>query len=132
MGRVQRYALAAAFALSCGSALGQSVFQVQGNTCTFTGATPAPTAVQCPANSGVPAPQVVLTNISSTVDVWVSWGATAAAAAVNAAIPTSTTKFGYYLLRGTQVVVSTPPNAFFTGTTASSTAVVYITPGTGQ
>lgn len=131
MKRTARFAVALA-ALLCSTAWAQTAFQVGGNTCTFTGASPAPTAVQCPSNSGVQSPQVVLTNVSSTVDVWVSWGQSATAAAVNAAIPTGTTRFGYYLLRGTQVTVSAPPNSFFTGTTASSTAIVYITPGTGQ
>ena len=129
---MKRLATLAVAALFCASALAQSVFQVGGKTCTVTAASPAPTPVQCPGNSGTQTPQFILTNVSSTVDAWISWGQTAGAATANATIPTATTQFGYYLLRGTQITVSAPPNSFFTGTTGSSTAVVYITPGTGQ
>jgi hypothetical protein len=106
-------------------------FEVQGNTVTFTGATTPPTAVQCVSNAGTRAPQYLLTNIG-TVTVFVGWGQSAAEAAANAVVPTSTPTYVYPLLGGTQVVISGPPNAYFTGDTASDTAIVYVTPGYGE
>lgn len=108
-----------------------SAFEVQGKTITFAGAVTAPTAVQCDSANDVRSPQYVLTNIG-LVGVFVGWGQTAAMAALNAVIPTGTSQYGYYLLPGSQVTISGPPNAFFTGATASSTAIVYVTPGYGD
>lgn len=108
-----------------------SAFEVQGKTVTFTGAASPPTAVQCPSNNDVQSPNYILTNIG-LVGVFVGWGQTAAMAALNAVIPTGTAQYGYYLLPGSQVTISGPPNAFFTGATASSTSIVYVTPGYGE
>ncbi|HEX8106710.1 MAG TPA: hypothetical protein VF516_03230 [Kofleriaceae bacterium] len=108
-----------------------SAFQVQGKTITFTGATVAPTPVQCVSNSGLRTPQYVLTNLG-TVPVWIGWGLSTGEATANAVIPTSTATYGMWLMPGNQSTISGPPDAFFTGITSSSTAVVYVTPGYGE
>lgn len=106
-----------------------NAFEVQGNTVTFTADATQPTGVQAPSSNDVRSPQVMLTN-AGTVDVFVGWGSTSDAAKANAILPTSTSRFGYYLLSKTQVVISAPPEAFFTGVSASA-AIVYVTPGAG-
>lgn len=109
-----------------------SAFEVQGNTVTFTGAATAPTAVQCVSNNGTRTPQYLLTNIGS-VTVFVGWSTVnATVAELNSVVPTSTSTFVYPLLAGSQVAISAPPDAFFSGITASGTAVVYVTPGYGE
>lgn len=108
-----------------------SAFQVGGKTVTFTGAGTAPSTVQCVSNNGVRTPQYMLTNIGS-VDVWVSYDAVTSQATLNAVIPTGTAQYGVWLLARTQVVITAPPDAFFTGITASGTAIVYVTPGYGE
>lgn len=108
-----------------------SAFEVQGKTVTFTGATSAPTAVQCLGNSEVRTPQYILTN-TGNVDVFVSYATDVTNAASGAVIPTATSRFGFWLLSRTQVSLTAPPDAFFTGITASGTAVVYVTPGYGE
>lgn len=108
-----------------------SAFQVLGKTGTFTAATSAPSAVQVQAGNGVRGEQFLLTNVG-TVTVFVGWGQTAAQAAANAVIPTSTQTCVYVLLPGTQVSITAAPEAFFTGITSASTAVVYVTPGYGE
>ena len=106
-------------------------FEICGNTVTFTGATSAPTPVQCVGNNKERNPQYVLTNIG-LVGVFVGWGQTADVASLNAVIPTATSRYGYYLLPGTQITITAMPSAYFTGITASSTAIVYVTPGNGE
>lgn len=108
-----------------------SAFQVQGKTVTFTGATSAPTAVQCSSNSDVRTPQYLLTNIG-TADVFVGFATDATNAAALAVIPTSTATYGIWLLARTQVTISAPPDAFFTGITPSGSSIVYVTPGYGE
>lgn len=106
-------------------------FQPTGALATFTAATPTPpAAVQSINLSQVPGVQVMLTNTSTTIDVFVGWGTTAAQAAINAVAGANFNQ--YYLLRGTQVVVSAAPDAFFTGISASSTAVCYVQVGLGN
>lgn len=107
-------------------------FQQTGKSVTLTADTTAPTAVQCLAdapNSG--SQQYALTNIGS-VTVFVGCGPDATSASQNAVVPTSTPARSYPLLPNSQVVISGPVNAYFTGATGSGTAVVYVTPGTGE
>ncbi len=105
-------------------------FLINGLTGTFTGATSAPTPVQVSADATSQAQQYVLTNVGS-VTVFVAWGSDADHATRRAIIPTSTATRTYPLLAGTQVVVTGPLNAYFTGITSSGTAIVYVTPGIG-
>lgn len=106
-------------------------FEIQGKTVTFTGATSAPSTVQCVSSNDTRSPQYMLTNIGN-VDVWVSYSSVTSQATLNAVIPTGTSQFGVWVLARTQVVISGPPDAFFTGITASGTAIVYVTPGYGE
>jgi hypothetical protein len=58
-------------------------------------------------------------------------GATAATAN-SAAVVATTTAASIPLLAGTDEILTFQPNAYFTGVTGSSSAVVYITPGDGS
>jgi len=58
-------------------------------------------------------------------------GNTAAASTSNATVITSTSST-IPLLAGTDEILTFNANAYFTGITASSTAVVYLTPGDGS
>ena len=104
-------------------------FAPLGATVSFTAATPTPPAgVQAPIGdaAGTSAGQYRIVN-ESTVTVYLGVGATSAAAIANAsAVATSTP-----LLAGTCEVLRFGPNVFFTGKSASGTAVVYVTPGQG-
>lgn len=109
-----------------------SAFEVQGNTVTFTGATSAPTAVQCVSNNDTRAPQYLITNVG-TVTVFVAFSkVSAAAASLLAVVPTGTPSFIIPVLPASKIVFSGPPDAFFTGITSSGTAIVYVTPGYGE
>ena len=102
----------------------QEAFQPLGLTVNFTGATSAPTAVQ-PGPSNVVNTNFRFVN-SGSVTVFLGTGTTAAlagtAAAVASAIP---------LLPGAVEIISYPAGTFFTGITASGTAVIYVTQGQG-
>jgi hypothetical protein len=104
-------------------------FAPLGATVSFTAATPTPPAgVQAPIGdaAGTSAGQYRIVN-DSVVTVYLGVGATSAAAIANAsAVATSTP-----LLAGTCEVLRFGPNVFFTGKSASGTAVVYVTPGQG-
>lgn len=107
----------------------QFAFGALGDTVTFTAATPTPPA-------GVQAPVRPTTNTStgqyrvindSTVTVFLGVGVTSAEAISNAgSVATSLP-----LLPGTDEILRFSPDSFFTGKSASATAVVYITPGQG-
>ncbi len=101
----------------------------------FTAATTAPTAVQAISLDGVGDQQYVLTNTDSAVDVFVGWGDSsdkAKAAATGAAAASAVVSNCYYLMHSTQVVVTGPRAAYFSGKTASSTAVVQVQAGYGN
>jgi hypothetical protein len=105
-------------------------FQTSSVLQTFTGGTSAPTSVQVKTADGIQGGQVILTNTSSTIDVVVGWGSTDAIAKLNAVAGNSSNQ--YYLLRGTQVVVSAGNESYFTGITGTSTAIVYVQAGQGN
>jgi hypothetical protein len=104
-------------------------FAPLGATVSFTAATPTPPAgVQAPIGdaAGTSAGQYRIVN-DSVVTVYLGVGATSAAAIANAsAVATSIP-----VLAGTCEVLRFGPNVFFTGKSASGTAVVYVTPGQG-
>ena len=103
-----------------------SAFNPQGQTITLTAANPAPTPVQCTSFSGA-ANQYRILN-AGTVTVFLGVGVTSADATSNAVAPPGNV---IPLLAGTDEILTFVPNAYFTGNTASGTAVIYITPGTG-
>ena len=105
-------------------------FEPQGPIVVFVAATAAPTAAQLTQSGNLQSDQVMLTNVSSTVDAIIGWGQTSDTAKLNAVVGASPNQ--YYLLRGTQVVVSAK-GPYFTGLTdGASTAAIKVQPGTGN
>jgi len=105
-----------------------SAFGKLGNTVAFTANVAAPSPIQA-ISVGIGATQYEVQN-AGTVTVFLGYGSTGAIATNNAVV-TSTTSAGYPILPGADKVITAPPNAFFTGVTASGTAVIYVTPGEG-
>jgi hypothetical protein len=107
--------------------MGIMPFTPMGNSVTFTAAATPPSAVQA-LSSTVAGTQYRVHNAGSVV-VYMGFGSTAAAAATMA----NTSIVGSTLtLPATSVSVFTlSGNQFFTGATASGTAVVTVTPGDG-
>lgn len=103
-----------------------SAFNPQGPTVTFTAANPVPNTVQATSFSGA-ANQYRILN-AGTVTVFLGVSSTSAGATTNAVPPPGNT---IPLLAGTDEILTFVPDAYFTGNTASGTAVIYITPGTG-
>jgi hypothetical protein len=68
---------------------------------------------------------------AGTVTVFLGVGNTAAGATANATVVTNNAA-AIPLLAGTDEILSFLPNAYFTGITGSSSAIVYITPGSGS
>ncbi len=110
-----------------------NAFRPIGPVMSFTGATSAPTSVQSVTKDGVQgAIQYVLTNTDGTNDCVVGWSTISDADAKLKAVVASGFPDCYYLLRGTQIVITAPAGAYFTGITASSTAVVKVQAGAGN
>ncbi len=97
-------------------------FQPKGNLASFAADVTAPTGVQSLVTSNEPAPQYVLSNTSTTVAVTVGWGDNSDQAKLNAAAGTKVQNC-YYLMPGSQVVVSAQPDAYFSGIAASAVTV---------
>jgi hypothetical protein len=108
--------------------MGINAFTKTGNTVTFTAATSAPTPVQC-ASTTLGGNQYRIIN-AGTVTVFLGYGSTASDASNNAVAVTSS-QTSFPLLPNTDEILTFIPNAYFTGVTGSSTAVIYITPGDG-
>jgi len=108
--------------------MGINAFTKTGNTITFTAATSAPTPVQC-ASTTLGGNQYRIIN-AGTVTVFLGYGSTASDASNNAVAVTSS-QTSFPLLPNTDEILTFIPNAYFTGVTGSSTAVIYITPGDG-
>ena len=102
----------------------QEAFQPLGLTVNFTGATSAPTAVQ-PGPSNVVNTNYRFVNVGA-VTVFLGTGTTSALAVTAAAVATSIP-----LVAGAVEIMSFAAGTFFTGITASGTAVVYVTQGQG-
>jgi hypothetical protein len=103
-------------------------FTPSGNSVVFTAATSPPTAVQAVSNT-LGGNQYRVLNAGS-VTVFMGVGTSASDAVNNAAVLT-TTNLSIPLLAGTDEILTFPPNAYFSGITSTSSAVVYITPGDG-
>ena len=108
--------------------MGINAFTKSGNTVTFTAASTAPTPVQC-ASSTLGGNQYRVIN-AGAVTVFLGYGSTAADA-TNNAVQVTSSQAAFPLLPNTDEILTFVPNAYFTGATASGTAVVYITPGDG-
>jgi predicted ABC-class ATPase len=108
--------------------MGINAFSKTGNTVTFTASTSAPTPVQC-ASTTLGGNQYRIINAGTSI-VFLGYGSTAANATANAVQVTST-QGAFPLLPSTDEILTFMPNAYFTGVTATGSAVVYITPGDG-
>jgi len=106
-------------------------FRSSGALLKFTAATSAPTSVQAAPLTGTNEQQYVLTNSDPSNDAVVGWGASDAIAKLAAAAPVTTPNC-YYLMARSQVVITGPSGAYFSGITAASTAVVYVQTGYGS
>lgn len=111
-------------------------FALTGKTQGFTAAASAPTPVQVGNDASV-SPQNYVVYNSGAVDIALFFGVTAAAATANATgYPTvgggSNGVLGIVIPSKAIYSISAPPSAFFTGISASSTAVVWVAPGEGQ
>jgi len=104
-------------------------FTKTGNTVVFTAATTAPSPVQA-VSSTLGGSNYRIIN-SGSVTVFLGYGTTASDATNNSPVIT-TTGTAIPLLPGTDEILTFVPNAYFTGTTASGTASVYILPGDGM
>jgi hypothetical protein len=106
-----------------------NAFTKTGNTVVFTAATSAPTPVQA-LSTTLGGNQYRIIN-SGLVTVFLGYGV-AATDATNSAVVVTSTGPAYPILAGTDEILTFVPNAYFTGITSSSTAVVYITCGDGM
>jgi len=126
--------LAAALALVCQFAHGQVTqlqsFAATGKTITVTGATSAPTPVQ--TSSPVVGSQQYLIVNNGTVTGFIAYGSTAAIATTNCVIPTGTTAKQHPASRRRRVHHHRGVQPVLCVLTGSSTAVFYITPGSGS
>jgi hypothetical protein len=96
---------------------------------TFTADTTAPTPVQA-LSTPLGGNQYRVIN-TGTVTVFLGYGQDAATATNSSAV-VSTTGPAYPLLPGTDEILTFMPNAYFTGTTVSGVAILYVTPGDGM
>jgi hypothetical protein len=107
----------------------QIPFAPLGDTVTFTAATTPPTAVQALVKvTETSVGQFRIIN-AGIVTVFLGVGSTAAEAQANA--DSSAPAKSIPLVPGAVEILRFPPASFFSGDTASSTAVIYITPGQG-
>lgn len=107
-------------------------FLQNGNTVKITAAVTPPTAVLVPPTfvaAAAPYNQYRVFN-SSAATVFLGTASTAAQAATNAAV-VSTTGAGVPLAAGSVSIFSVPSGWYFSAGVASSTADIYITPGEG-
>ena len=104
-------------------------FTPTGNTVTITAANPAPTPVQINGNQGW-SNQYRIINAGTNV-VFLGYGANAATATAGATAPGTGLANCLPLLPGTDEIITFTGGAYFTGNASSST-VLYITPGDGS
>lgn len=108
--------------------MGIMAFTPMGNTVTFTAAATAPTPVQG-LSSTIGATQYRVHNTGSVV-VYMGFGNSASAATTMA--NTTVTGSTISLMPNSVEVFTFNSNVYFTGATASGTAIVNITPGDGS
>jgi hypothetical protein len=100
-------------------------------TVTVTAATSAPSPVQAQCGTSFSNTQYLITNIGS-VPAFVTYSGTSALATTNCVIPTSTPTAVYVILPLSQIVITAGGGSWFCALTSTSTAVIYITPGSGS
>ena len=100
-----------------------------GNTVVISATTTASAPVQVPSST-LGGNQYRIINAGS-VTVFLGYGIASSDAANNSPVVT-TTGPAYPLLAGTDEILTFVPNAYFTGTTSTGTANIYITPGDGM
>jgi hypothetical protein len=107
-------------------------FLQNGATQLFTAAVTPPTALKVPANFTVtPGPRNQFRVVNNgLVTAFLGAGPTAAIAATNSAVVTDKGN-AIPIIPGAVEIFSFPPEWFFTASTASGTATIYITPGEG-
>ena len=113
--------------------MGVNAFTYTGNTCVMTAATSAPTPIQV-SSVTLGGNQYRITNQSTTVGCYLSFGADASTATTNCVIPTgdgTNSKRVVYIAPATVEIISFVPNAYFTAITSSGSAVLAIVPGDG-
>lgn len=108
--------------------MGINAFTKTGNTVTFTANVAAPAPVQC-VSTTLGGNQYRIIN-AGNVTVFLGYGTTSDLANTAANVVTTTSE-AFPLLPLTDEILTFVPNAYFTGITASGTAVIYITPGDG-
>lgn len=108
--------------------MGIMAFTPMGNTVTFTAAVTPPTAVKA-LSSTIGATQYRIHN-TGNVAVYMGFGETANSAATMANVTVTGSTIS--LMPNSVEVFTFNANQFFTGATASGTAVVNITPGDGM
>ena len=108
--------------------MAMQAFNPQGNTQTLTAAVTPPAPVQVVSTTGA-ATQYRIINATNNVTCFLGVGTTAAQATTNAT--TTLPARVIPILPGTDEILTFTPDAYFTAATASSNAVLYITPGTG-
>jgi hypothetical protein len=107
-----------------------SAFSPAGPTVSIVGAVSAPTPIQLQAPA---TGQYTLRvyNASSTIDAWLAYGPTSAAATTNAVVPTGTAQNVVTIPNHTQVSLTMPAGQWYTIVVGSTTATCYLTPGYG-
>lgn len=106
-------------------------FTPTGPLLAITASTTAPTSVQAVSLDNVNNQQVMITNTDATINAVIGWGPSDAVAKSNAAAPAYTPNCTY-VLHGTQLVVTIPPNSYISGITATSTAAIKVQAGYGK
>ncbi len=104
-------------------------FTPMGNTIIFTATNPAPSPIQATCST-LGGNQYRIIN-TGNVTVFMGYGGNATYATAGAVTPTGSIANVLPLLPGTDEIITFLPNAYFTGNTASGSAVIYITPGDG-
>jgi len=89
-----------------------------------------PTPVMAPSNAGT-ATQYLISNTGVNL-AFISYSPTSAGATTNCVVPTGTATATVPSLPGTQIIITTGPNAYFCGITGSGTSIIYVTSGYGQ
>lgn len=103
-----------------------TAWQPNGGTKNFTADTTPPTSQQMAPLSGVNPQTVKVDNTSTTVSVVVGWGASDDEAKANAA---NGVQKCCLILPNSTLYIIMPGNAYVTGKTGASTAVIYVQPG---
>jgi len=110
-----------------------NVFRPTGPLLSFTGANAVPTSVQAVSLNNTVDQQVCLTNTDAANDCVVGWGASDAAAKLNAAVA-NLSQSCFYLLHNSQAILGIPSGSYVTGITpgAAVTAVIKVQAGEVQ